>query len=89
MRVVDPETDEELPRGEIGEFVVRLAKPWTTMQGYVGMPEKRTEAWRNLWFHTGDAGYVDASGYFYFVDRLGDRIRRRAENISSMISSQR
>ena len=53
------------------------------MQGYLGMPEKTLHAWRNLWFHTGDAGYVDAEGWFHFVDRLGDRIRRRAENISS------
>jgi crotonobetaine/carnitine-CoA ligase len=83
MRVVDPATDVELAAGQIGEFVVRPRHPWTMMQGYYGMPEKTVEAWRNLWFHTGDAGYVDAEGWFHFVDRLGDRIRRRAENISS------
>ena len=49
------------------------------MQGYLGMPEKSVEAWRNLWFHTGDSGYLDKEGYVYFVDRLGDRIRRRAD----------
>ena len=53
------------------------------MQGYLGMPEKTIRAWRNLWFHTGDAGWIDADGWVHFVDRLGDRIRRRAENISS------
>ena len=53
------------------------------MQGYFGMPELTLQAWRNLWFHTRDAGYIDAEGWFHFVDRLGDRIRRRAENISS------
>ena len=53
------------------------------MQGYMGMPEKTMEAWRNLWFHSGDIGYRDAEGYVYFVDRVKDRIRRRAENISS------
>jgi crotonobetaine/carnitine-CoA ligase len=83
MRVVDPETDLEMPVGQVGEFVVRPRRPWTTMQGYLGMPDKTLRAWRNLWFHTGDAGYVDAEGWFHFVDRLGDRIRRRAENISS------
>lgn len=83
MRVVDPATDVELPAGRIGEFVVRPRHPWTMMQGYDGMPERTVEAWRNLWFHTGDAGYVDADGWFHFVDRLGDRIRRRAENVSS------
>lgn len=83
VRVVDPETDVELPVGQVGEFVVRPRRPWTMMQGYFGMPERTLQAWRNLWFHTGDAGYVDAEGWFHFVDRLGDRIRRRAENISS------
>lgn len=83
VRVVDPETDVELPVGQVGEFVVRARRPWTMMQGYFGMPDLTLQAWRNLWFHTGDAGYVDADGWFHFVDRLGDRIRRRAENISS------
>jgi crotonobetaine/carnitine-CoA ligase len=83
FRVVSPDTDDEVPCGAIGEFVVRPKLPFTIMQGYHGMPEKTVETWRNLWFHTGDSGYVDKDGYVYFVDRLGDRIRRRAENISS------
>jgi crotonobetaine/carnitine-CoA ligase len=83
FRVVDPDTDEELPVGQIGEFAVRPKVPWIIMQGYHGMPDKTVQAWRNLWFHTGDSGYADRDGYVYFVDRLGDRIRRRAENISS------
>jgi carnitine-CoA ligase len=83
FRIVDPETDLEVPTGTVGEFVVRPRLPWSMMQGYMGMPEKSVEAWRNLWFHTGDSGYRDQDGYVFFVDRLGDRIRRRAENISS------
>jgi crotonobetaine/carnitine-CoA ligase len=51
--------------------------------GYYGMPEKTVEAWRNLWFHTGDALRKDADGWFYFVDRYKDALRRRGENISS------
>ena len=47
------------------------------------MPDETVQAWRNLWFHTGDAMRRDADGYYYFVDRLKDCIRRRAENISS------
>ena len=41
------------------------------------------EAFRNLWFHTGDGLRKDADGWYYFVDRLKDAIRRRGENISS------
>jgi crotonobetaine/carnitine-CoA ligase len=47
------------------------------------MPERTVEAWRNLWFHTGDAGRFDAEGRLHFIDRLKDRIRRRGENVSS------
>lgn len=83
FRIVDPETDIEVPVGTTGEFLVRAKLPWTMMQGYFGMPEATVEAWRNFWFHTGDSGYMDEDGYVYFVDRLRDRIRRRAENISS------
>lgn len=83
FRIVDPDTDEPLPAGCTGEFVVRSKRPWTLMQGYMGMPEATLAAWRNFWFHTGDLGYVDPEGYVYFVDRVADRIRRRAENVSS------
>ena len=47
------------------------------------MPEATQEAWRNLWWHTGDGLRRDADGWYYFVDRLNDAIRRRGENISS------
>jgi carnitine-CoA ligase len=83
FRIVDPETDEESPVGQVGEFVLRAKRPWTIMQGYLHNPEATIVAWRNLWFHTGDHGYTDADGYVYFVDRGKERIRRRAENISS------
>ena len=83
MAIVDPDTDEELPPNTVGEMVVRPKEPWAFMAGYHAMPEKTVEAWRNFWFHTGDAGSRDAEGYFYFVDRMKDCIRRRGENISS------
>lgn len=83
VRVVDPATDVEAPVGVSGEIVVRPKLPFTMLQGYLGMPERTVEAWRNLWFHTGDLGHFDEDGYLYFVDRLVDRIRRRGENISS------
>lgn len=83
VRIVDPETDEERAAGEPGELVLRPRRPHTIMAGYLRMPERTLETWRNLWFHTGDHGYLDAEGYLYFVDRAKERIRRRAENISS------
>ncbi|GAB92057.1 AMP-binding protein [Gordonia rhizosphera] len=83
IRLVDPETDREVAVGEVGELVVRPIAPWTCSMGYYGMPEKTVEAWRNLWFHTGDALRRDADGWFYFVDRYKDALRRRGENISS------
>ncbi len=83
IRLVDPETDREVPTGEVGELVVRPRHPWTCSMGYYGMPEKTVEAWRNLWFHTGDALRRDTEGWYYFVDRYKDALRRRGENISS------
>lgn len=83
IRLVDPDTDEEVPVGEVGELVVRSRVPWTTCMGYYGMAEQTWDAFRNLWFHTGDGLRRDAEGWYYFVDRLKDAIRRRGENISS------
>ncbi len=83
LRIVDPDTDEEVPLGSTGEMVLRPRRPFTMMQGYLRMPEVTLAAWRNLWFHTGDLAYIAEDGYVYFVDRVKERIRRRAENISS------
>lgn len=83
LRIADPSTDEELPVGQTGELLVRPRVPWCFSQGYWGMPDKTLEAYRNLWYHTGDALRRDADGYYYFVDRMRDVIRRRAVNISS------
>lgn len=83
VAVVDPVTDKALGPNEVGELVVRPRFPWQLMQGYMGMPDQTVATWRNLWFHSGDSAYHDEEGHFYFVDRMKDRIRRRAENISS------
>ncbi len=82
IKLVDDQ-DNEVPVGEVGEFVFRPREPFTMMLEYYNMPEKTLEAFRNLWFHTGDLGRKDKDGYFYFVDRKKDALRRRGENISS------
>jgi crotonobetaine/carnitine-CoA ligase len=81
-RVVD-EQDFEVEPGVAGELLLRADEPFAFANGYFGMPGKTVEAWRNLWFHTGDRVVRDADGHFRFLDRLKDAIRRRGENISS------
>ncbi len=80
-QVVD---DQDRPVGPDtrGELVVRPRAPYTMFLGYLNQPEKTVEAWRNLWFHTGDTVTRDADGYYYFVDRKKDIIRRRGENLA-------
>lgn len=79
MKLVD-EADRDVPTGTIGEVVVR--SPLLTL-GYYKDPERTAEAMRGGWFHTGDNAVKDEDGYYYFVDRKKDVIRRRGENISS------
>jgi crotonobetaine/carnitine-CoA ligase len=81
-RVVD-ENDNEVPDGTAGELLLRAHQPFAMATGYFGMPEKTVEAWRNLWLHTGDRVVRDPDGYYRFIDRMKDAIRRRGENISS------
>jgi carnitine-CoA ligase len=81
-RVVDDQ-DNDVADDTAGELIVRADDPFAFATGYFGTPEKTVEAWRNLWFHTGDRVVRQSDGYFRFVDRLKDAIRRRGENISS------
>lgn len=81
-RLVD-ENDCEVPIGEVGEFILRADRPWQLLTEYYGDPAATAAAWRNGWFHTGDLLRKDEEGYYYFVDRKKDAIRRRGENISS------
>lgn len=83
IMLVDPKSGEEVAEGEAGELWVRPKAPGIIAHEYLGMPEKTVEAWRDLWFHTGDAMKRDALGWYYFVDRVKDSLRRRGENISS------
>jgi crotonobetaine/carnitine-CoA ligase len=79
MKVVAPDGRECAP-GEVGEIVIRNR---VMMAGYHADPAATADALRDGWLWTGDWGSRDADGYFYFVDRRKDVIRRRGENIAS------
>lgn len=80
VQIVDDDDIPLAPR-QTGEIVVHPRQPYTMMSGYYKMPEATLEAFRNLWFHTGDLGYFDEDGFLYYVGRKKDAIRRRGENI--------
>jgi crotonobetaine/carnitine-CoA ligase len=82
VRLVD-ENDCSVGDGEVGQLILRTEAPWAMNHGYNNNPQATTDAWRNGWFHTGDAFIRDPDGDYRFVDRLKDAIRRRGENISS------
>ena len=82
VRVLD-ENDLEVPVGETGEICIRPARPNVMMGGYWNNDTATLKSIRNLWFHTGDHGYRDADGFFYFKARETDSIRRRGENVSA------
>lgn len=82
VAIVD-EHDREVPPGEPGEFVIRPRQPYVLTTGYYGFWKYTAHCFRNQWFHTGDRMYRDEDGYFYFLDRIKDAIRRHGENISA------
>ena len=82
VRIVD-DNDHEVPPNVSGEIVVRPLRPDIMFQGYWRRPEATLELMKNMWFHTGDIGKFDEDGFFFFVDRKKDYLRRRGENISS------
>jgi len=79
IKIVD-EDDNTLPQGEIGEICVRAP---SIMLGYYKNPEATDQAFKNGWLHTGDNGYMDDDGIYWFTDRKKDTIRRRGKVISS------
>lgn len=82
VRIADP-MGQPVKAGEVGEILVRADEPCAVMAGYDGDPDATIAAWRDLWFHTGDAGRFDEDGDLYFVGRLKDAIRVRGENVSA------
>ena len=77
-RIVD-DAGNDLPDGETGEFWVKTPN---IMQGYFRDPEMTKASFSGDWFMTGDLVRRDADGYYYFVSRKKDIIRRRGENIA-------
>jgi acyl-CoA synthetase (AMP-forming)/AMP-acid ligase II len=80
VRIVD-EDDVEVPRGTVGEIVVRGGH---VMLGYWNKPDETAEALRDGWMHTGDGAYMDDDGYVYVVDRIKDMIICGGENVYSV-----
>ena len=81
--IIADDNDRPLPDGEIGEALIRPRRPFIMQLGYWRNPTATVETWRNLWFHTGDYLRRDSTGWFEFIDRKKDAIRRFGENISS------
>ena len=79
VKIAD-ENDNEVPRGSIGEIIVRGPN---VMQGYWKRPKETADALRGGWLHTGDAAYMDDDGFVFIVDRLKDMIISGGENIYS------
>ena len=82
VRIVD-DADRPVPDGQHGEIVQRERTPGLLMKGYFKDPEGTRQALRDGWLHTGDVGYRDDAGFYYFAGRMKDRIRRRGENVSA------
>jgi acyl-CoA synthetase (AMP-forming)/AMP-acid ligase II len=80
VRIVGPD-DVELPRGEVGEVVVRGGN---VMLGYWDRPAETAAALRGGWMHTGDGGRMDDDGYLYITDRIKDMIITGGENVYSV-----
>jgi crotonobetaine/carnitine-CoA ligase len=82
VRVID-QGGNDVAHGEPGELIARSEERLAFATGYFAMPEASSETFRDGWFHTGDRVVREPDGYFRFVDRLKDAIRRRGENVSS------
>ena len=79
VRVVDPETGNDRPQGEVGEV---WGKSPGMMEGYWHKPEETAAAiTSDGWLRTGDAGYLDEDGYLFLTDRIKDMIVTGGENV--------
>jgi crotonobetaine/carnitine-CoA ligase len=82
VRIVD-EAGREVPPGVVGELIVRGTPGASLMKGYFKNPEATAQTLREGWLWSGDQAWRDAEGYFFFVDRTKDLIKRAGENVSA------
>lgn len=79
LRIVDSDTEKDVPVGEVGEIWIRSRQ---VMKGYWNMPEETAKSIvKGRWFRSGDAGYFDKDGYVYIFDRVKDMIVSGGENV--------
>ena len=83
VRIFD-DNDQKLAVGEVGEIRVKPLQPYIICNGYFDMPEATRAAWKDGWFCTGDLGWFDENGAFFFSDRKKDAVRFAGRNISTM-----
>jgi crotonobetaine/carnitine-CoA ligase len=82
LKVID-EKGNEVPSGTVGEIIVQGVPGRTLMKAYYNNPEATAETIRDGWLYTGDNAYMDEDGYFHFVDRKKDMIKRSGENVAA------
>src|SRR3546814_5752981 len=71
VEIRNPLTDFPVDTGKVGEICIRPRVANAFMAGYNNLPVQTVEAWRNLWFHTGDAGRREPDGYRSEERRVG------------------
>lgn len=80
---IEDEDGMRLPPGRVGEIVVRPDDPRLVMAGYFRDEARTRETMRDGCIRTGDLGYTDGDGFFYYAGRSKDSLRRRGENVSA------
>jgi crotonobetaine/carnitine-CoA ligase len=82
VKIVDDDGCDVLP-GTVGEMVVRGIPGRTIMKGYYNDAAATAVTIRDNWLYTGDNARMDEQGYFYFIDRKKDMIKRAGENVAA------
>ncbi len=82
VKIVDDD-GRDVPPGTVGEMVVNGIPGRSIMKGYYNDPQATAATIRDGWLYTGDNAYMDDQGYFYFVDRKKDMIKRAGENVAA------